>query len=107
MPVYIGHSESVNVELSKQTSKEEIIQTLSKDPLIEVVDDPSNSKYPMPIDFEDKDPVYVGRVRPDSSNPNTFNLWIVADNLRIGAALNAIRIAEVVVKEKLLLSKKI
>lgn len=106
VPVYVGHSESVNVELNKQTSKEEIIQALSKDPLIEVVDDPSNSKYPMPIDFEDKDPVYVGRVRPDSSNPNTFNLWIVADNLRIGAALNAIRIAEVVVKEKLLLSKK-
>lgn len=101
VPVYVGHSESINVELEKPTSKEKIIEAFSKDPLIEVVDEPSNSKYPMPIDFEDKDPVYIGRIRPDNSNPNTFNLWVVADNLRIGAALNAIRIAEVLVKENL------
>ncbi len=105
VPVYIGHSESINVELEKNVTKDQITEALSKDSLIEVVDDPSNSKYPMPIDFEDKDPVYVGRIRPDSSNPNTFNMWIVADNLRIGAALNAVRIAEVLLKENLVKTK--
>ena len=59
----------------------------------------------MPIDISGKDPVYVGRIRPDHSNPNTYNFWVVADNLRIGAALNAIKIAEIVVKDSLLLSK--
>ena len=101
VPVYIGHSESINVELEKQISREDIVKAFLDMPLIEVIDDPSNSKYPMPIDFEDKDPVYIGRIRPDNSNPNTFNMWVVADNLRIGAALNAIRIAEVLVKENL------
>lgn len=109
VPVYIGHSESINVELEKSVTRENIIEafkncsveTCHGTSLIEVIDDPSNSKYPMPIDFEDKDPVYIGRIRPDNSNPNTFNMWIVADNLRIGAALNAIRIAEVLVKENL------
>ena len=56
-------------------------------------------KYPMAIDIAGTDPVYVGRIREDKSNPNTFNLWVVADNLRIGAALNAVRVAEIIIKE--------
>ena len=103
VPVYVGHSESVNVEFEKPVTKEKIIAAL-KNSSVEVFDDPQNSKYPMPIDIAGKDPVYVGRIREDKSNPNTYHLWIVADNLRIGAALNAVRIAEIVVKESLLLS---
>ena len=105
VPVYIGHSESVNVEFEKSVTRDEIIKALHSMPLIEVLDDPKNSLYPMPIDISGKDPVYVGRIRPDHSNPNTYNFWVVADNLRIGAALNAIKIAEIVVKDSLLLSK--
>lgn len=101
VPVYIGHSESINVELEKSVTRDDIIKAFHAMPLIEVIDDPSNSLYPMPIDIAGKDPVYVGRIREDKSNPNTFNLWVVADNLRIGAALNAIRIAEVLLKENL------
>ncbi len=107
VPVYVGHSESVNVELEKSITREDIVETFRKMPLIEVIDDPSNSKYPMAIDIADKDPVYIGRIRKDNSNPNTFNMWIVADNLRIGAALNAIRIAEVLIQENLILNKSI
>ena len=105
VPVFVGHSESVNVELEKSVTREEIIKALQAMPLIEIIDNPGDS-YPMPIDIAGKDPVYVGRIREDKSNPNTFNLWVVADNLRIGAALNAVKIAEAVVKDSLLLSKK-
>ena len=102
VPVYIGHSESVNVELEKNVSREEIIAALKRfsvethhgASLIEVVDNPNDSLYPMAIDIAGKDPVFVGRIREDKSCPNAFNFWIVADNLRIGAALNAVRIAE-------------
>ena len=106
VPVYIGHSESINVELEKNVTKEKIVGAFHGTPDIVVLDDPQNSKYPMAIDIAGTDPVYVGRIREDKSNPNTFNMWIVADNLRIGAALNAVRIAEIVVKESLLLTKK-
>lgn len=106
VPVYIGHSESVNVELEKNVSRDQIVGAFRGTPDIVVMDDPANSKYPMAIDISGTDPVYVGRIREDKSNPNTFNLWIVADNLRIGAALNAVRIAEIVVKERLLLTRK-
>jgi aspartate-semialdehyde dehydrogenase len=103
VPVYIGHSESVNVELEKSVTKDQIINAFKHCmPLIEVIDDPANSKYPMAIDIAGKDPVYVGRIREDKSNPNTWNMWVVADNLRIGAALNAVRIAEVLLKEDLI-----
>ncbi|OGI07864.1 MAG: aspartate-semialdehyde dehydrogenase [Candidatus Melainabacteria bacterium RIFCSPLOWO2_02_FULL_35_15] len=101
VPVYIGHSESVNVEFEKSVTRDEIITALKNFGDIEVVDNPNDSLYPMPIDIAGKDPVYVGRIREDKSNPNTFNMWVVADNLRIGAALNAIRIAEVLLKENL------
>lgn len=101
VPVYIGHSESVNIEFEKPVTKKQIIEALNKSDNIEVMDDPKNSKYPMAIDIAGKDPVYIGRIREDKSNPNTFNFWIVADNLRIGAALNAVRIAEILLKEDL------
>lgn len=101
VPVYVGHSESVNIEFEKPVTREEIIKTLMRFPGIEVVDDPENEKYPMAIDVAGKDPVYVGRIREDNSNPNTFNFWVVADNLRIGAALNAVRIAEELLKQNL------
>ena len=106
VPVYVGHSESVNVEFEKPTTRDKIITALKSFGEIEVIDDPKNSKYPMAIDIEGTDPVYVGRIREDKSNSNTFNLWIVADNLLIGAALNAVKIAEIVVRESLLLSRK-
>ena len=105
VPVYIGHSESVNVELEKSVTRNEIISALKNFGDIEIFDDPKDSKYPMPIDIAGKDPVYVGRIREDKSNPNTYNIWVVADNLRIGAALNAVKIAEIIVKDSLLLSK--
>ena len=104
VPVFIGHSESVNVELEKKVTREEIVKALKEFPDVVVIDDPEKSKYPMAIDLAGTDPVYVGRIREDWSNPNTFNLWIVADNLRIGAALNAVRIAEELVKRNLIKS---
>ncbi len=107
VPVYIGHSESVNVELERPVTREEIIEALRATPNIEVIDDPQNSKYPMAIDIAGTDPVYVGRIREDKSNPNTFNMWIVADNLRIGAALNAVRIAEELLRQGLLKTTKV
>lgn len=102
VPVYIGHSESINVELQKNVTKEQIIKAFHEMPLLEVIDNPSDSQYPMAIDIAGTDPVYVGRIREDKSNPNTYNFWVVADNLRIGAALNAIRIAEVLLQENLI-----
>ena len=102
VPVYIGHSESVNVELNNPVTKGQILKTFKDFPNLEVFDEPSESKYPMAIDIAGTDPVYVGRIREDKSNPNTFNMWIVADNLRIGAALNAVRIAEELLKQNLL-----
>lgn len=109
VPVFIGHSESVNVELEKHVTRDEIIESLKNfrkgefdPPLIEVIDEPENEKYPMAIDIAGTDPVYVGRIREDESNPNTFNMWVVADNLRIGAALNTVRIAEVLINKNLL-----
>ena len=102
VPVYICHSESVNVEFENPTTREKIIKALKLFGDIEVIDDPNNLKYPMAVNIAGKDPVFVGRIREDKSCPNAYNLWIVADNLLIGAALNAVRIAEIVVKESLL-----
>ena len=105
VPVYIGHSESVNVELEKPTTKNDIVKALGSMPLIKIIDDPSNEQYPMAIDIAGKEPVYVGRIREDKSCPNAYNFWIVADNLLIGAALNAVRIAEELLKEGLIPAK--
>ncbi len=94
VPVYYAHSESVNVETEKKLTREEVIVLLEEFPGITVVDDPGKNRYPMPIDVEGKDDVFVGRVREDESIPSGINMWVVADNLRKGAALNAIQIAE-------------
>ena len=93
-PVYVGHSESVNIETEKKLSANEARALLAEAPGVQVYDDPLHKIYPMPIDAAGKDEVYVGRIREDESIPNGLNLWIVADNLRKGAALNAVQIAE-------------
>ncbi len=99
VPVYYAHSESVNVETDRKLTRQETIDLLKDFPGITVVEDPKNGKYPMPIDVEGKDDVYVGRIREDESVANGLNMWVVADNLRKGAALNAIQIAECLIAE--------
>ena len=94
IPVMGGHSESVNVEFAKDFNLEEVRRILSASPGVILVDDPAALKYPMPMDAHEKDEVFVGRLRRDESQPNTLNMWIVSDNLRKGAATNAIQIAE-------------
>ncbi len=94
VPVIGGHSESVNVEFEKDYDLNEVRAILSAAPGIVVVDDVANLKYPMPKDAHDKDEVFVGRLRRDETQANTLNMWIVSDNLRKGAATNAVQIAE-------------
>lgn len=98
VPVYYAHSESVNVETGKKLGPGQAKDILEKFPGIKVVDDPAGSKYPMPIFVEGRDEVFVGRIREDESVENGLNMWVVADNLRKGAALNAIQIAEHLIK---------
>lgn len=100
IPVVGGHSESVNVEFEKDFDIDEVRRELNNFPGIKVQDNLDVNTYPMPIYAEGKDEVFVGRIRRDHSQPNTLNLWIVADNLRKGAATNAIQIAEYLVKKK-------
>ena len=94
IPVMGGHSESVNVEFTRPFTLDEVREELAAAPGVTVVDDPSAARYPMPMDAHDKDDVFVGRLRIDESQPNTLNMWIVSDNLRKGAATNAVQIAE-------------
>lgn len=101
VPVMISHSESVLVEFEKPLSPDEARKILAKAPAVELMDNPSENLFPTPLDAAGKDPVYVGRIRVDTSSPNGLNLWVVADNLRIGAALNAVRIAEYMVEHDL------
>ena len=101
IPVMGGHSESVNVEFEQDYSMEDIRKLLSEATGILLVDDVKNLKYPMPMDAHGKDEVLVGRLRRDESNANTLNMWIVADNLRKGAATNAVQIAEYLRENKL------
>jgi aspartate-semialdehyde dehydrogenase len=98
IPVMGGHSESVNVEFEKDFTLEEIRTLLSNAAGVILQDDPATKLYPMPLTAHEKDAVFVGRLRRDDSQPNTLNMWIVADNLRKGAATNAIQIAEYLVK---------
>ncbi len=100
VPVFIGHSESVNIETEKKVTRKEAINLLKKFKGIKVIDDIKKGKYPLPIDSEGTDEVFVGRIREDNSVKYGLNMWVVADNLRKGAALNAVQIAEVLVKEK-------
>ena len=102
VPVYNSHSESVTVEFKRPISPGEARGLLSEAPGVEVVDDPESLAYPMAIAASGCDPVYVGRIRRDPSAENALNMWVVADNLRKGAALNAVQIAEVLVKKRLL-----
>jgi aspartate-semialdehyde dehydrogenase len=94
VPVVGGHSEAVNVEFENEYELEEVRNLLAKAPGVKVVDDPGNAQYPMPLNAHEKDDVFVGRLRRDESQPNTLNMWVVSDNLRKGAATNAIQIAE-------------
>ncbi len=94
IPVIGGHSESINIEFERDFDLQEVRELLASQPGIIVVDDPSNLKYPMPKDAHGRDEVFVGRIRRDESQKNTLNLWVVADNLRKGAATNAVQIAE-------------
>jgi len=94
VPVYGGHSESVNIEFNQPFEIRDIVRLLTEMPGIVVQDDPKQSIYPMPLYAENKDAVFVGRIRKDFSVANGLNLWIVSDNLRKGAATNAVQIAE-------------
>ncbi len=102
IPTVGGHSESVNLSLQKEFELEEIKSLLSQSPGIIVQDDVANNLYPMPLNVHGKDTVFVGRIRRDESQDNGLNLWIVADNLRKGAATNTIQIAEYLLANKLL-----
>lgn len=101
VPVYGGHSESVNVEFNKDFDLEEVRKLLESMPGIVVYDDPKNNIYPMPRDAEDRNEVFVGRIRRDLSQPMSLNMWVVSDNLRKGAATNAVQIAEYLISKKL------
>lgn len=102
IPVMGGHSESVNITLQNLCTVEELKEWISSMPGVVLMDDPKNLSYPMPLNAHDRDEVFVGRVRIDRSFPNSFNLWIVSDNLRKGAATNAIQIAEYLLKNGML-----
>jgi aspartate-semialdehyde dehydrogenase len=102
IPVVGGHSEAVNVEFEKDFDLAEVKSLLQSTPGVIVTDDPANQQYPMPMDAHEKDEVFVGRLRRDESQPNTLNMWVVSDNLRKGAATNAVQIAEYLLSHKLI-----
>ena len=102
IPVVGGHSESINVELKTDFSIDEVRALLAQSAGITVQDNTDTNTYPMPIYAHGKDEVFVGRIRRDESQANTLNLWVVADNLRKGAATNTIQIAEYLIAHKLL-----
>lgn len=98
VPVYNSHSESVNIETAQKITREKAIALLKKAPGVKVVDDCKSCRYPMPIDADGKDETFVGRIREDETIKNGLNMWVVSDNLRKGAALNAVQIAEKLIK---------
>ncbi len=102
VPTYIGHAESVNLEFSAPMDPAEAGEVLKKAPGVVVVDDPAQNAYPLPVDAAGRDDVFVGRIRADTSVPYGLNLWIVSDNLRKGAATNAVQIAETLIARNLL-----
>ena len=101
VPVFFSHSESVNVETEKKLTAAEVKSLLRQAPGIIVADEPENNLYPLALDAAGKDATYVGRIREDHSVQNGINLWVVADNLRKGAALNAVQIAEILIRDYL------
>jgi len=102
VPVFGAHSEAVTIETERRVSVEEAREILSRSPGVIVQDDPQNNIYPLPLEAEGKDEVFVGRIREDESAERSLNLWIVSDSLRKGAALNTIQIAELLIREDLL-----
>ena len=101
VPVFFGHSESVNVETERPCPPEDVRRVLSSAPGVQVVDDPSQNRYPLAIEAAGQDLTLVGRIRRDESVPNGINLWIVADNIRKGAATNAVQIARMLTQSHL------
>jgi aspartate-semialdehyde dehydrogenase len=101
VPTIGGHSEAVNAEFYEDFNLSEVRSVLASTPGVIVQDDPKNNIYPMPINSKNRDEVFVGRLRKDESQPNTLNMWIVADNLRKGAATNAVQIAEFMLEKSL------
>lgn len=98
VPVYRSHSESVNIEFEHDLELKDMAAAIDAFPGVQMMDDPSNQIYPMPLYTSEKYDCFVGRLRRDESNPNTFNLWVVGDQIRKGAALNTLQIAEVMIK---------
>jgi len=101
VPVYFGHSESVNIETEKEISADQVRSLLEKEPGIKVLDNPKKNIYPLAVDAAGQDLTFVGRIRDDESVKNGINIWIVADNIRKGAATNAVQIAEILAKDYL------
>jgi aspartate-semialdehyde dehydrogenase len=101
VPVLRAHSESINIETEKNITVEKARELLSKAPGVKLEDDPANKKYPMPLFAAGKDEIFVGRIRQDFSKENCLNLWVSGDQIRKGVALNAVQIAEIIVKEGL------
>ena len=99
VPVFYSHSESVNVEFERDLTPEEARKILKKAPGVKVVDDPAKNLYPLAIYAAGKDETFVGRIRRDESIPHGLNMWVVADNIRKGAALNAVQIAEILIRK--------
>ena len=97
VPVMIGHAESINIQTARKITPQQAREVLSKAPGVTVLDDPNEGVYPMPRDAAGKDDTFVGRIREDRSAENALNLWVVSDNLRKGAALNSIQIAELLI----------
>jgi aspartate-semialdehyde dehydrogenase len=102
VPVIGGHSECVNVEFERPIDPATARKLMSQMPGVAILDNPEQSIYPMPLFAQGKDEVFVGRIRQDESQPNTLNMWVVADNLRKGAATNAVQIAEYLMANKLI-----
>ena len=102
IPVMGGHSESVNIEFENEFELADVRNLLSSAPGVVLVDDPATQQYPMPKDAHEKDDVFVGRLRRDETQPKTLNMWVVSDNLRKGAATNAVQIAEYLLANNLL-----
>jgi len=101
VPVFYGHSEAINIELEKKLTADEVRKILSNAPGIKVVDNPDNNEYPLAIHAAGRDEVFVGRIREDVSKENCIEMWVVSDNIRKGAALNAVQIAEVLLERYL------
>ena len=98
VPVFIGHSEAITIEFSQAMSPDEARRILAQAPGVKLLDDPAISLYPQPWSAAGTDEVFVGRIRRDTSHPNGLVIWVVADNLRKGAALNTVQIAEEMIK---------